>query len=162
MAFVVPESPAYLIRRNKYEKAHRAQKRLDAKGIDTEKTLASIQRNIEHEKKQTDATYAACFKKVHLRRTLIVMFVNVFTQAFGLTLLSQASYFGQIVGMSSNISVLVLIFGIVLGLLANFASMWVVARIGHRQLALVGLAGTAIIWTVMGIGGIWDGKVVVW
>lgn len=162
MAFVVPESPTYLIRKDKHAKARRAQKRLDAAGIDTDRTLATIYKNIEHERSQTDATYSACFHRVHLRRTLIVMFVNVLPQAFGITLLSQASYFGQVVGMPSSLSVLVLILGIVFGLLANVASMWVVARIGHRLLTLVGLGINAVLWTALGIAGIWSGRVVVW
>ncbi|KAK3186059.1 hypothetical protein K4F52_005283 [Lecanicillium sp. MT-2017a] len=162
MAFVVPESPTYLIRKDKHAKARRAQKRLDAAGIDTARTLATIYKNIEHERSQTDATYSACFHRVHLRRTLIVMFVNVLPQAFGITLLSQASYFGQVVGMPSSLSVLVLILGIVFGLLANVASMWVVARVGHRLLTLVGLGINAVLWTALGIAGIWSGPVVVW
>lgn len=162
MAFIVPESPTYLLRKEKHSKARKAQRRLDGAGMDTEHALDTLYRNIEHERSQTDATYMACFSRVHLRRTMIVMFVNALPQAFGLTLLSQASYFAQVVGMPSTLSVLILILGIVFGLLANVASMWVVARVGRRLLTLVGLAINILLWTGVGIAGVWTGTVVVW
>ena len=40
--------------------------------------------------------------------------------------------------------------------------MWVVARVGRRLLTLVGLAINILLWTGVGIAGVWTGTVVVW
>ncbi|KAH0428445.1 maltose permease [Colletotrichum camelliae] len=162
MAFIIPESPTYLIRRNQDEKAYKAQKRLDAPGMDPEKTLDAIRQNIEHERRQTNATYVDSFRGVNLRRTLIIMFANSLPNIFGLTLLSKSSYFVQVVGMKANLSVIVLILGLVCGLIANIASVWVLSKVGRRRLILSTLSVLTVVWTAMGISGCWSGPVTVW
>jgi MFS family permease len=169
MAFVVPESPTYLIRKSgagSEEAAYKAQRRLDGATIDvaeTERTLQRLRAHIEHEKQQqAQPTYRDSFRRGNLRRTLIVMFASVVPQIFGLTLLSKASYFIQIVGMEADLSVVILIAGIVCGLLANIASLPVLARFGRRPLLMSGLSIAGLFWGSMGIAGIWSGKVTVW
>ncbi|KAF9877105.1 maltose permease [Colletotrichum karsti] len=162
MAFIIPESPTYLIRRNQDERASKAQRRLDAPGMDPEKTLDVIRQNIEHERRQTDATYLASFRGTNLRRTLIIMFANSLPNIFGLTILSKSSYFVQVVGMKANLSIIVLILGIVCGLIANIASVWVLSKVGRRQLILSTLSLLTVIWTAVGISGCWSGPVTVW
>lgn len=157
VALVIPESPTYLVRKNKLEAAYKAQERLDPKHRDAQEAIMIIQRNIEHERQQHKATYADCFKGTNLRRTLLVMLGAAMPQLWGLTLLAKASYFAQVVGLSPNLSVLLLILGIVCGLLSNVVSMWVLHRVGRRTLVLVGFAVTGVLWTAMGISGIWDG-----
>jgi MFS family permease len=166
MAFVVPESPAYLIRKDADEAAiYKAQRKLDGSAMDeadTKLTLVRLRVHIEHEKKQAKATYRDSFRKGNLRRTLIVMFASIVPQLFGLTLLSKASYFIQIVGMKASLSVVILILGIVCGLLANIASIPVLARFGRRPLLMSGLSLAGLWWGTMGIAGIWSGDVTVW
>jgi len=166
MALIVPESPTYLIRKGQDEAARKAQKRLDGPDIDTELTLQRLRAHIEHERQQANATYRDSFRKGNLRRTLIVMYASMVPQLFGLTLLGKASYFIQIVGMQANLSVIVLILGIVCGLLANVASIPVLARFGRRPLLLSGLIVAALFWGTMGIAGAFDSvssrPIVVW
>ncbi|KAL0943362.1 maltose permease (alpha glucoside transporter) [Colletotrichum truncatum] len=162
MAFIIPESPTYLIRRNQDDKAYKAQKRLAAPGVEPETTLDIIRQNIEHERRQTNATYIDSFRGVNLRRTLIVMFANSLPNFFGLTLLSKSSYFVQVVGMKANLSVIVLILGLVCGLIANIASVWILSKIGRRKLITSTLAVLTVIWTAMGIAGCFSGPVTVW
>lgn len=228
MAFIVPESPVYLVRKNRQVDALRAQGRfrshsahlcraepasgsnlvqtssssprdeVDGKdqghegqreegvrklgtrettgsyasdgeldGVDEETRLvvSRITRDIEHEKQSSagKATYAQCFRgsTQNLRRTLIVMFAALIPQLFGLTLLSKASYFIQIVGMDADLSVIILILGIVVGLIANIASMWVVDRFDRRTLIMSGLCVSTLLWGGMGIAGIWTSSKVV-
>ncbi|KAK1753816.1 alpha-glucosides permease MPH3-like protein 3 [Echria macrotheca] len=162
MALVVPESPAYLIRRGREGEAFRAQRRLDGEGVDTEGMIRRLKENIEWERTQARATYQDSFRRGNLRRTMIVVFASIVPQLFGLTLLGKASYFIQIVGMKANLSVIVLILGIVCGLLANAASLPILARFGRRPLLISGLSVAALFWGTMGIAGIWEGPVVVW
>ncbi|KAF4461921.1 maltose permease [Fusarium albosuccineum] len=162
MAFIIPESPIYLIHKDKYFRAFDAQKRLDPKGVDTRRSLAILQQNIDHERRQANATYTDCFKSLNLRRTLIVIFANLLPMFFGLALLAKSSYFVQVVGMEADLSLLILVFGIVAGLLANFASIWITSRFGRRPLSMVSLSVLVVLWASMGISGIWSGPATVW
>lgn len=162
VAFLAPESPTWLIRKGRHDDALKAQKRLDGKGIPTEAALARIKLNIESEKLQTQATYMDCFRRMHIRRTMIVVLASCLPQLFGLALLAKASYFVQVVGMEAGASLLVLILGLVLGLISNIASIWVLSRVGRRKLVLVSLSVLIVLWLGVGICGIWDGNVVVW
>ncbi|TDZ35738.1 MFS transporter fmqE [Colletotrichum spinosum] len=162
IAFIIPESPTYLVRKNQDSKAYRAQVKLKAPGVAPEKTLDLIRQNIEHERRQTKATYVDSFRGVNLRRTLIVMFANSLPNIFGLALLSKSSYFMQQVGMAANMSVIVLILGLVCGLIANISSVWVLSKVGRRKLILYTLAILTVVWTAMGVAGSWSGPVTVW
>lgn len=153
VSFFIPESPIYLVRKGDMDAARKAQHRLAGRNVDPEHTLSIIHRDIEHERRQTEANFAACFAKPQLRRTVIVLFTSVLPQMFGLTLLSQASYFGQVVGIKASVSLALLIAGVIVGLIANLVSMWSIGRFGHRRLTLVGLTGCAILWLGMGIAG---------
>jgi MFS family permease len=70
---------------------------------------------------------------------------------FGLQLLAKASYFLQLVEMEASTSIVFLILGIVIGLFANVASIWVVARVGRRYLVVGSLVIAAALWASMGI-----------
>lgn len=156
VAFFIPESPTYLVRKGKMAQALKSQQHLEPVGGDAQQTVDIIRGNIEHERRMTQATYIDCFKRANLRRTLIVMLAGALPQVFGLALLAKASYFAQVVGISANMSVVLLIVGIVCGLLANTASIWVLHHVGRRRLILCGLLGVSFLWLTMGISGIWD------
>jgi hypothetical protein len=158
VAYFIPESPTYLVRKNKLAQALTSQTILEPKDGDAQRTIDTIHQNIEHERKMTKATYIDCFKRANLRRTLIVMFAGTLPQVFGLALLAKASYFAQVVGMSANISVILLIVGIICGLLANTASIWVLHHVGRRRLIFYGLLVVTVLWLTMGISGIWNSQ----
>ncbi|KHO01248.1 General substrate transporter [Metarhizium album ARSEF 1941] len=158
VALCIPESPTYLVRKNKMAQAHKSQKRLEPRDGDAHETVETIRRNIEHEREMTQATYIDCFKRANLRRTLIIMLSGALPQILGLALLAKASYFFQVIGVSADVSVILLIVGIVCGLLANMASIWVLHRVGRRRLLVWGLFGVSFLWLTMGISGIWDKK----
>ncbi|KAF2191520.1 MFS general substrate transporter [Zopfia rhizophila CBS 207.26] len=162
IAFLIPESPAYYIRRNRFEKALKAQGRLDPPGTNTRAIVERIREDIEREEKTARSTFAECFHKCNFRRTFIVMWANSLTNIFGLPLLAKASYFLQIGGMSASASVLFLILGIVLGLLANAASVWVLSRVGRRPLINITLGIAAVLWLGMGIANCFPGMAVTW
>ena len=161
VALIIPESPTYLIRKNRLDLAHKAQKRLEPRGTDSEDTVGIIQRNIEQEIKWGGSTYADCFTKENRRRTYLVMFSNIMPQMFGITLMAKASYFVQILGMDPGASVQFLMVAVALGLVGCFGAIWVTAWVGRRRLVFWGFVSLGILWLGLGIAGIWSGNSVV-
>ncbi|KAF2729957.1 MFS general substrate transporter [Polyplosphaeria fusca] len=162
VALLMPESPAYLVRRRRRSEALEAQARLDPPGADTRAIVEGVARDVEHEEGTAKPSFAECFHKRNFRRTFIVMWVNSLTAIFGIPLLGKASYFLQIVGMGANSSIIFLILGIVLGLLANAVSVWVMSRVGRRPLILLSLGVSSVLWLSMGIVNCFTGAMVPW
>jgi hypothetical protein len=68
----------------------------------------------------------------------------------------------QIVGMGSSNSLIFLILGIGLGLIANVVSLWVLNGFGRRFLCLATLGTSIVLWLAMGIAGCFTGVVTIW
>ncbi|KAF2676657.1 MFS general substrate transporter [Lentithecium fluviatile CBS 122367] len=163
VAYFVPESPTWLIRTRKVDKALVAQARLDPAGTNTKAVVNQIAADIAHEEETTkNTTFAQCFDRRNLRRTLIVLFAMSIPNFFGLPLLAKASYFLQICGMKASLSIIFLILGIILGLLANVASVWMVSKFRRRELTLSTLSLCTLFWGSMGVANCFKGNGVVW
>ncbi|KAF1955840.1 putative sugar transporter [Byssothecium circinans] len=155
VAFLLPESPAYLVRKKKMEEAKHNIERLFAPKNDTDAILEKLRISIEEEEKMTQGiSYATCFKGHNLRRTWIVIFANLLPPLFGLPLLSSASYFLQQCGMKNSYSLLFLIVGIVVGFLGNIGSTWTLSHLPRRRLTILTLLIPALLWSAVGISGI--------
>ncbi|KAL1952465.1 hypothetical protein VTO42DRAFT_5292 [Malbranchea cinnamomea] len=99
IAGVVPEIPAYLLQKRRMDAAFKAQKRPDTKHMDAQAELDRLLTVIQVEEQRTrNVKYIDCFKGTSVRRTWIVVFSHMLSQIFGLTLLSNASCFMQVVG----------------------------------------------------------------
>ncbi|OAP60368.1 hypothetical protein AYL99_05370 [Fonsecaea erecta] len=165
LALLVPESPTYLLRKKAYDKALKAQQRLDSSRTEPQENIDSLLLSLQKEEAQSRhdrATYMECLQGTNRRRTLIVTLANMLPQLFGLSLLGDASYFIQIIGMSAQNALLFLQLGVGLGLLANIVSMWLVTKVGRRVLGLTTLTVSTVLWLGMGIAGCFDGVVVIW
>ncbi|KAL4963733.1 general substrate transporter [Aspergillus stella-maris] len=164
VAILMPESPAYLIRKDKVDAARKSQRRLISCADEAETILEQTRLSIELETQtcNNDNGYAACFKGPNLRRTAIVLFAGSLPGIFGLALLAKASYFMQVVGQSAHNSLLFLQIGLGLGLLANLGSMYLLSRFGRRPLTFCGLIVCIFLWTGVGIAGCFEGVVTVW
>jgi MFS family permease len=163
VAYFIPESPAWFIRKRRMDEALKAQARLDPVGADMKAFVDRMAANIEHEEAtQGQATFKDCFSTANLNRTMIVLWVSSLQAVFGLPLMAKASYFMQIVGLDARRSLIFLILGIVLGLFANVASIWVLAKCEMRKLILSSLSVAAGLWLSMGIANCFHGMGVVW
>jgi MFS family permease len=151
VSFLIPESPAYYVRKRQMDKALKAQAVLDPPGTDTKAVVAKILADIEHEESQAKSTFKECLHRRNFRRTFIVLWANSLPAIFGLQLLAKASYFLQLINMKASTSIIFLILGIVLGLLANIASVYIVSRVGRRPLIVYSLCVAALLWLSMGI-----------
>ncbi|KAF2013452.1 general substrate transporter [Aaosphaeria arxii CBS 175.79] len=163
LSFVLPESPAYLVRKGNISAATKSLTRLFGPKNDPEKLLHKLQTSIEDEEKNASKiSYAECFNSHNRRRTWIVIYANQLPNFFGLPLLSSVSYFLQQVGMKPSHSVIFLIGGIVLGLLSNAASTWTLSNIGRRKLTITTLLIAGGIWLAMGMIGIKRSAITPW
>jgi MFS family permease len=163
VAFLIPESPTYLIRKRKTSQAIQAQTRLAPANTDVQAAITTLTALVAHEEKSAkSASFRQCFEGKNLRRTMIVLFAMALPNFFGIPLLAKASYFLQICGMAPNLSIIFLILGIVIGLLANIISVWTLARFKRRLLLLSTLVLCAVYWTAMGIANCFHSASVVW
>ena len=163
MAIIVPESPSHLVREEKIDAALRSLKRLHTSQIDTIQLVEQLKTSIRLERELSqEVTYKSCFEKTNRRRTFIVSFASTIPALFGLPLLSNASYYMQVVGMKPSFSLIFLILGIGLGLIANGVGIWAASRAGRRPLTLITLLITVVLWIGMGIAGCWSGTVTIW
>lgn len=161
LSCVIPESPSFLLARGLEEKAIKAAGRLFSPRSDHFEVVKQLRLSLTEEQAITaGASYMSCFKTTNRRRTWLVIMASLYPAMFGLDLLSKASYFLQMVGMSSTLSLIMLIAGIVAGLIANLLGIWVMSRAGRRSLTLVTLSISAILWMAMGIAGLWRGQTV--
>lgn len=163
LAILIPESPSYLLERGQEEKATRSLRRLHGPSTDIGPVLEQLRIAIIHKRELcAGLTYKDCFTGIDLRRTVIVAFSFMLPSLFGVPLLTNAAYFLQTVGMSSGLSIVVLIIGIVLGILGNAVGVNLMSRFERRPLMLGTLAITTVVWLSMGIAGCFSGNVVAW
>ncbi|KAF2647921.1 MFS general substrate transporter [Lophiostoma macrostomum CBS 122681] len=154
LAFYIPESPAFLIKHSNPHGALQSFTRLLGPKNNPRAALRKMEITIEEEARMSaKVSYADCFNSINRRRTLIVIFASCVEFCFGLSLLSDVSYFLQRVGMDSSKSVLFLIAGVVCGLFANFAATWTVSHIGRRKLTVTSFIVVAGLWAFMGFLG---------
>ncbi|PGH08125.1 hypothetical protein AJ80_07919 [Polytolypa hystricis UAMH7299] len=167
IAIIIPESPPYLARVGKLDSTLKSLKRLHRADVDMDAVFRKLCAVLEQERYNShingsEVSLVHCFKGTDLRRTMIVLIAHMMPQFFGLGLLSNASYFGQTIGMKPFMSVLLLEIGIAVGLVANIISVWTLSVARRRPLMLVTLGMVGVLWTSIGISGCFDSPVTMW
>lgn len=163
LSFLIPESPAYLVRKKSFKAAYKSMETLLGSKNDIQTTVETLKVVIEAEEAiAREVKFTDCFNAANRRRTWIVIFANNIPAMFGLDLLATGAYFNQVVGMRAAHSFIFLISGICGGIVANTASVWLLSRAGRRKLVIVTLTITTVLWTAMGIAGVWSSQIVVW
>lgn len=156
VALVVPETPNFLLKKGETTKAEYAYLRLY--NADTlQNGIRDLRRTLEEEQhisqSNVETKYSECFKGSNLRRTRIILWVNIIQQFLGITLIANASYFLQLGGMSPSNSVMITQIGIGLILPSNIVSWFSMTLFGRRSTLLVGTAVVGVLWTAIGIAG---------
>ncbi|KAJ4258551.1 hypothetical protein NW757_003119 [Fusarium falciforme] len=159
LSLITPESPIHHLRKGNHDKAMRAARRLYAPKVPEHTALKVFHVILAEEAALGKATYIACFRGVNRRRTLIVLLASAIPAMFGLDLLSNTPYFLNTIGIEEPTNMLFLIGGIVAGMLANAAGIFVLSRRGMRIMTLVTMSLAAVFWAVMGVSGFWGGEI---
>ncbi|KAF2714952.1 MFS general substrate transporter [Pleomassaria siparia CBS 279.74] len=163
LAFVMPESPAYLLKKRNTRDALTSFTRLLGPKNNPMSALYNMEITMEEELKDSaTVSYANCFKGPNRRRTFIIIFASSIELLFGLSLLSTVSYFLQQLGMDASQSIIFLIAGVIFCIVANACSAWTVSHIGRRKLSITSLLITAGLWTLMGFSGIKPSSATPW
>ncbi|QDS72055.1 hypothetical protein FKW77_002654 [Venturia effusa] len=166
LTMILPESPTWLVRQNRMESALASEQRLQKATIDCTQLINDIAATLEQEKLDTlhqrPATLFECFQGRNRWRTLIVIFGNILPQLFGLTLLGNASYFLQLLGLDAHRSISLLQVGIAIGLVANLIGIWTIGKFNSTMLMFSTLAASGILFLGISIAGFWYGVVPLW
>ncbi|PKY00145.1 MFS general substrate transporter [Aspergillus campestris IBT 28561] len=162
VALLIPESPVHLLRQQDLIGTLCSLRKLYTESTDCDQLFKNLQHHVSQEDREERSSYGDCFRESNRRRTLIVIFASMVPTLFGLNLLSDSSYFLQMVGMKAKESLIMLVLGIALALVANALGVWVSSQVGRRTLILTSIAITTVLWLAVGIVGCWSGDFVPW
>jgi MFS transporter, SP family, general alpha glucoside:H+ symporter len=155
-ACLVPESPAYLLRRERVDAARKSFARLY--GADSvESSLVAMQTTLEHERQEqksaADASYLECFRGHAWRRTRITIYASIVQQFQGITFVANGTYFMIIAGLSPTNALTVLQVASALALVGIMASWYLSQVAGRRRTLLSCTAWLGLVWLSVGIAG---------
>ncbi|KAL4806577.1 general substrate transporter [Aspergillus unguis] len=157
LAFILfmPESPWWLVSKNREEKALSSLSRLGYSDVESSKKLFAIKITLEQVRRETEGvTYLECFRRSNLRRTIISI-APLSIQAFcGIVFTaSYSTYYFQLAGYSNAMSFRLQIAQQVLSIVGNLMSYSMIDRLGRRNLMLYGLfIMTCILMVTGGLG----------
>lgn len=154
-----PESPWWLVRKERYEDAKKQLIRLASPeknpDFNADETIAMYKHTNEMEKAISEGTsYWDCFKGTDLRRTEIAA-MTWFTQAWcGSSFMGFSTYFFENAGLATSNAFSMSLGQYALGAVGVFLSWWLMPRVGRRTLYVWGLVAMFAILLIIGFLGI--------
>nr|POE56352.1 maltose permease mal31 [Quercus suber] len=147
-----PESPWWLVRKDRIEDAERSLRRLASTAVDVKPTLAMIIETDQLEQEmQAGTTYLDCLRPINLRRTEIGIGVYCIQVLSGIYLVGYATYFFELAGLPTSKAFDMSIGFLALGFIGTCASWWAQAYFGRRTIYISGLAALMLILMLIGI-----------
>lgn len=143
-----PESPWWLIRKNRTEDAGRVLYRLagmkrngEKSDLDLENTIAMMVYTTEMEKEELEqqTTYRDCFRRTDLRRTEITCITWAIQALCGSSLMGYSTYFYKQAGLEVSQSFNMTLGQYALGIFGTLFSWVLMSRFGRRSLYINGL-----------------------
>ncbi|KAF2658296.1 MFS alpha-glucoside transporter-like protein [Lophiostoma macrostomum CBS 122681] len=157
--YLAPESPWWLVRKERYDDAKKVLLRLtsrnSATNFDANQTISMMKHTNELEKSITVGTsYMDCFKGTDLRRTEIVC-MTWFTQAFcGSSFMGFSTYFFIQAGLDTANAFSMSLGQYAIGFLGVLVSWYLMTRCGRRTLYVWGQVAMCAILLLIGFLGI--------
>ena len=147
-----PESPWWLVRKERLEDAERALRQLASKTVDVKPTLAMIIETdkLEHSL-EAGSTYMDCFKPINLRRTEISVGVYTIQVLSGIYLVGYATYFFELAGLATAHAFAMGVGFLALGFLGTCCSWVLLSYFGRRRIYNVGLSVLILLLLIIGI-----------
>jgi len=147
----IPESPVYLVSRNKLQETHKVLRRLRGPGWDVAKEAMEIKRNIEGEDETARPSLTREFLKREVVKPLIIAFSLMFffqTSGINLMLTYAPTVFDRVTDIdefTANIFLGCALFA------SNILTLVVASRCPRRIMLLVSSLGCALTLCVMGV-----------
>ncbi|GLI80317.1 hypothetical protein PoHVEF18_008670 [Penicillium ochrochloron] len=156
---LAPESPWWLVRKDRPEDARHALQRLTVPGRDpnfnADETIAMIRSTNELEKRMTSgSSYLDCFRGVERRRTEIVCLTWATQSLSGSALMGYSTYFYEQAGMATSNAFTMSMALYALGAIGTISSWPMMSRYGRRTLYVGGLGCMMILLLIIGFLGI--------
>ncbi|KAK7429807.1 hypothetical protein QQZ08_003652 [Neonectria magnoliae] len=150
--FFMPESPWWLMSKDRDSAALRSLELLGYRGEDGYKRLSLIKQTLEKVRAETEGvTYLECFRATNLRRTCISIAPKCMQAFSGITFAaSYATYYMQLAGYSAQKSFTLQIVQQVVSMVGSIMSWYFVDRVGRRNLTFYGLLALTVILLAMG------------
>lgn len=151
--YFAPESPWWLVRKDRREDAVKAVRRLTCArpDFDPEETVSMIEYTNALEKRVgTGTTYLDCFKGIDRRRTEIVCCVWAAQSLCGAGIMGYSTVFYQRAGLEISQSFTMTLVQYALGVVGTVGSWVLMTYFGRRTLYVGGLAVLAAVLFVMG------------
>ncbi|KAF2790919.1 maltose permease MAL61 [Melanomma pulvis-pyrius CBS 109.77] len=154
-----PESPWWLVRKERYEDAKNVLNRLTSRNRDTnfnaDETISMMKHTNELEKAVSEGgSYIDCFKGTDLRRTEICA-MTWFVQAFcGSSFMGFSTYFFEQAGLDTSNAFSMSLGQYSLGAVGVFMAWFLMGRVGRRTLYLWGQVIMCFLLLIIGFIGI--------
>lgn len=143
MFFLLPESPRWLAKHDRWEEAHEVLALVHAKGdqsapfVLTE--LQEIREMVEFERQNADASYIELFKGHMVWRTHIGMFTQIWSQLTGMNVMMlYITYVFGMAGLSGNANLVASSIQYVINVFMTIFALLFIDRWGRRTPLLVG------------------------
>jgi SP family xylose:H+ symportor-like MFS transporter len=144
----LPESPRWLMKAGKYDKAEAVLHKL-GNGDFVKETIGSIQKSLTGE---TNINYAAVFEKEYLPIVMVGITLAVFQQLCGINVVfSYTSNIFESIGASKSDQLLQTVFIGVVNLIFTLLAMQLVDRVGRKPLMLIGSIGLSSLYIVISL-----------
>ncbi|KAH8891572.1 sugar porter family MFS transporter [Thozetella sp. PMI_491] len=150
--FFVPESPWWLVRKNRLDEAEHVLRKLASEKVNVHATLAVIVETDRLEQElEVNSTYMDCFKGVNWRRTEISIGVYCTQVLSGIYLINYGTYFFQQAGLADDDAFNMGIGFLAVGFLGTVLSWFLLVRYGRRTIYNTGLFGLVVLQIIIGI-----------
>ncbi|KAK9779959.1 putative Major facilitator superfamily (MFS) profile domain-containing protein [Seiridium cardinale] len=148
--FFMPESPVWLISKDRADKAARSLRRLGFTDFQVTKKVSQMKITLEQAKRETEgASYLECFKKSNLRRTIIsIMPLSIQALSGVYFIAAYGTYYIQLAGYSTEDSFKLQIGQHGISMAGNICSWFLVDNVGRRPLTLYGTCIVTVILMV--------------
>ncbi|KAF8316833.1 monosaccharide importer [Clavulina sp. PMI_390] len=161
---LLPESPRYLLHKNKPEAARAALGRLmslPASAPEIEAEAIEIQLALDAERAIGNASYWDCFKPGSINKNALRTWTGIWMQGFQqLTGINFIMYYGTTFFKSSGISnpFIITIITDVVNTTMTIVGINLIDRVGRRRLLLIGAAGMMVCQYIVAIVGVTVGQ----
>lgn len=143
MVFLLPESPRWLAKHDRWEEAHEVLALVHAKGdrnalfVQTE--LQEIREMVEFERQNADASYLDLFKGRMIFRTHIGMFTQIWSQLTGMNVMMlYITYVFGMAGLKGNANLVASSISYVINVFMTIFALIFIDRWGRRTPLLIG------------------------